>query len=1330
VALSYPAVNLVGSLLSGGVLQRIGEGDPNVPGIDPQSYDLTSGESVRRFANGRYPYLRESFADFADFAERRGRGRHGVRARDDWHKLLLRELHYANIEPLPVGIATDDGDFPVTHWWQRTVPVHLVPWGEDLDRAAGGVRGRSRAAPHAMVQRLLNQSDQHLWGLLSNGQRLRVLRDSTSLASAAYLEFDLEAIFKGDLFPDFVLLFRMAHASRLRVRDEETGPASCLLEEWRAYGARQGERALKRLRGGVEAALETLGTGFLDHTANQHLRESIGHDLSLADFKRSLLRLVYKLIFWMAIEDRDVLLVPDVEPSVRDRYDTYLSSQRIRRLADVRRYSRHGDLWESVKLVFRILGTGAGEPLVGLPALGGVFEPSPLDEPLCGAFLTNADLLRAVDELSVLPQRGGRRHKVDWQHLGAEELGSVYEALLELHPCWDPVGRRFSFVRFNGNDRKKTGAYYTPTTLVEQLLDTTLEPLLDEACAAHTPAERIRNLKEITVCDPACGSGTFLIGAARRIAKRIAIEVTDELEPGTEAVRTALRTVVSRCLHGVDVDELAVELTRVALWLEAVERGKPLGYLDASIRVGNSLLGATPALLKAGIPDPAFGPLEGDDRTVVAALRRQNAAERAGTRALAGTFDVSNLDLAEEARAIAHLAPCESLADVHVQAQRDKALDDERLRRRAVADAWCAAFVAPKTMRTRPYAITQAMVERIANGDSGDDVEAARHIVREMTRQYRFFHWHVEFPHIFRVPKNGNGIDPATGWRGGFSCVLTNPPWERVKLQEQEFFATQSAGIAAAPNAAARKRLVAALAGSGIAEERALHQRWTTALRGASGISHMLRSTGRHPLAGKGDINTYSVFAETSRLILNRSGLLGTIVPTGIATDSTTQYFFKDLLTGRNLVSLFDFENEEKVFTDVDHRVRFCLLSVSGSARPAPEIALAFRVRRVDQIAPRSYTLTPDEITLLNPNTGTCPVFVSHRDAEITLGVYNRVPVLWREDDPEGNPWGISFMAMLHMANDSDLFHARDELIAAGWSLEGNVFIHDQDRMLPLLEAKMVHQFDHRLGTYEGASQAQLNVGTLPRLDEEAHRSPRRFAMPRYWVAEDEVRARLSGRWRRGWLLGWRDICRSTDERTMISTVVPSSAVGDTYLLGFPTIVCAGLQANLSSFVFDYLTRQKASGTHLKYYVVKQLPILEPDSYSTPTPWEREADSVGTWITARVLELTYTAYDLKPYAQDLGDDGAPFVWDQTRRELLCAELDAAYFHLYGLDRADVDYVMNTFKVVRQRDERTYGEHRTKRLILDRYDAMADASHAGRRYRTLLDPLPGLGQRAA
>jgi N-6 DNA Methylase len=1268
----FSSLKIVGGLLSSDLLGRVFAGDSQVPGTTAESYGLERGESMRRQASRSWPYLLETWQD--------------EKKRDRWTRILLREL-----------------SFP--HQMPDHIAVRLLGWDIDLDHRTPH---REARAPQSVLQEQLNGDNSRLWGLLCNGTTLRLLRDSATLVGSSYVEFDLKAIFDGELFSDFVLLYLVCHESRFAVQGDG-GAESCYLEQWRSFAAEQGERALDQLRKGVEQAIAILGTGFISHPANPQLRYRLANnELRLDDLNRALLRLVYRVLFWFVAEDRGALLQPDAARESSDRYQQYFSAARLRRLARQHRGTRHTDLFEAVQLVFDGLGFEGGVPELALPGIGGIFETGPLDEPVAGARITNEALLGAVRVLSLVKSReGGPRRRVDFGNLGAEELGSVYESLLELIPQYDPDQRSYTLTVLPGNERKESGSYYTPTSLVECLLDSALDPLLDEATARGTAEEKVAALLDLTVCDPACGSGHFLVAAARRIAKRIAAEDTDESEPPEPEIRKALRRVVGRCIYGVDINPMAAELAKVSLWLEALEPGKPLSYLDQNIRVGNSLLGATPSLLGEGLPDTAFTPIEGDDRKVCAALKKQNLGERDfGERTLDNQTGVlvTNATIAKQADSIAHTLP-ENLEDLHIQQQRQAeqlAATPERRIQKLLADAWCAAFVQPKTLETRATAITHAVLERFSADQEGTlHLAEAESKVADLGRQYRFFHWHVEFPHVFRVGGGVTGIDSKTGWSGGFSCVIGNPPWERVKLQEQEFFASRNPDIANAPNAAARKKLIAALPDT----DPELYNEFQAELRKSAGWSFLLRESGRYPLTGRGDVNTYAVFAETARTVIGPRGRSGLVLPTGIATDATTAPFFGDLVRNAKLVSFLEFENEAFLLSRaVDHRVRFSLLTVCGRVTRVELANFAFGTRYMRDLPDRRFTMPPEEILLVNPNTGTTPVFRSRRDAEITIGIYKRIPVLWRHD-PEENPWGLSFLRMFDMSNDASLFRAFKE-----------------DSALPLYEAKMVHHFDHRLGTYEGQTQAQANVGTLPRLTAEQHNDPSYVLRPRYWVNQTEIDSRLARRdWDRGWLLGWRDICRSSDERTVIATVIPRSAVGNKFPILFtdqPADKAAILAASLSSFALDYCARQKMSGTTLNFYLAEQFPVLPPSAY------EERID----WFTSRILELTYTAWDIQPFARDLGDDGPPFRWDEQRRFAMRAELDAAFFHLYGIDRGDVDYIMETFPIVKRRDTQQYGTFRTKDLILKIYDMMAEAIRVGTPYQALLDPPPGQASR--
>ncbi|WP_020519494.1 Eco57I restriction-modification methylase domain-containing protein [Catelliglobosispora koreensis] len=1334
------AIHAVGGVVPPSLLARIQAGEVTSKGsLDPATYHLVGRETVRDAASRAWTYLRGAWTAWRDFGSKQPPGTPGTNAaRERWLLILLRELGYGRVPALASGYTIDERHYPVSHSWDH-VPIHLLGPEVNLNQRNAAVAGAERP-PQAMVQELLNRSSDHLWALVSNGLRLRLLRDSTALAGSAYLEFDLETIFEGELYSEFLLLFQLCHVSRLEKREgPQSSPADCWMEAWRGEAVDAGTRALDRLRNGVEAALVALGTGFLHHPANISLVAALSSGaLTKEQFRRALLRLAYRLLFIFVTEDRDALLDPQTPQAARDRYMTYFSTARLRRISRVRAGASHGDLWHAQRLVLLALGDH-GHPGLGLPALAGLFDPDPRlpnieghTDLLLGYELSNEDLLSAVRKLAWMEIDGLRAQPVDYRNLGAEELGSVYESLLELVPDIDLADRTFRLTTVAGNERKSTGSYYTPPSLVSALLDSALDPLLDEAVMESRDAfDAERRLLALTVCDPACGSGHFLVAAARRIARRLAQVRFGDDEPTPDAVRHALREVIGSCIYGVDLNDLAAELAKVSLWLEALEPGKPLGFLDARIRVGNSLLGATPKLLEDGVPDAAFKDLEGDDKKVAAATRKRNKESRGGQGMLLfGQTGISHQALVAE-RAAA-LALIDNVDAVREQAQRWAAFQESPNYRgqKVHADAWCAAFVWPLTT-TAPEAPVDAVVRAIKTNPFDPGLNKTVEMVDRLGHQYRFFHWHLEFPEIFAVA--GQSRHGAAGWTGGFSCLIGNPPWERIKLQEKEFFAGRDEEIANAPNASARKKLIAALEISNQNGDRALYREWTDALRASAGFSQFIRESTRYPLTATGDINTYAIFAEAFRSLVDAHGLLGMIVPTGVATDSTTQRFFRDTVTTNTLVSLYDFENEDKLFPGVDHRFRFALLSLSGLSRRIASIRLVFRVRQPDQIVGRSYSLTPEEITLLNPNTGTCPVFNTRRDAEITLGIYQRVPVLW---GPDGNLWQLTFMAMFHMANDSGNFSAADDLLRAGWMLDGNVYRRGSDRRLPLYEAKMAHQFDHRFSTYAGATQEQLNVGTLPRMSDSEHIDPARVPLPRYWVPQELIEKTLTessdrsmARWDRDWLLGWRKITNTGNERTFVSLVLPLVGVADSAFVLLPKTLLhiAPLYACLSSFVVDFCTRQKASGSNLNYFVIRQLAVLPPETYDRFTPWENTI-SLDGWITQRVLELTYTSYDIAGYGHDLGYDGAPFVWDTERRTFMRSELDAAYFHLYGVERDDVDHILDTFKVLRERDEKTHGEYRTKRLILQVYDAMQKAIDTGVAYQSIVDPPPGRGPR--
>lgn len=1206
-----------------------------------------------------------------------------------------------------------------------------------------GEGGRPRRSPAALLQDWLNCTDHALWGIVFAGDRARLMRDNASLTRPAWIEADLGAMFRDEMFADFTAFWLLAHASRFGA--EGAAVSDCALEQWREAGLKQGVEARKDLYANVATALEELGQGLVE--ANPDLRDRLQSGaLSMQALFEELLRTVYRLIFLAVAEDRDLLhsrrATKDARALYADGYSFTFWRERSRR-----RVARdaHHDAWEAVKVTLASLEHG--EDLLGLPALGGLFAATSTPN-LNSAKIPNRAFLAALFCLGFI-RKDGITHRINWRDLKTEELGSVYEGLLEIRPSLSAAGQFELGSGAKGNDRKTSGSYYTPDSLVECLLDSALDPLLEKAEAGGaSPEDKIKAILDLKVIDPACGSGHFLLGAARRMADRVA-RLRNE-DAGKEETQAALRDVVSRCIHGVDRNPMAVELAKVALWIESVSPGQPLGFLDANLRCGDALLGVFDlAALEEGIPDEAYKPLTGDNKETASGLRKLNKAERdAGL--LARSFDPSALAGAfRKFHRMSESTPREVAARA-VEFERIR-LTPDWLALKQACDIYVSAFLLPKPqladLRDKALVPTTAHLRKVLSGGltlgTGAVQGPLAATIDGAAFAARAFHWPLEFPDVLI----GNG---------GFDCVLGNPPWEVVQLGEEEYFQSRAPEIAELKGAT-RKKAIAALE----FERPELFAEFARDKRTFEAMNEFARTSGRFDLTARGKVNTYGLFAEHFLNLTRESGGSGLIVPTGIATDATTAPFFGYLVDSERLAGLIDFENSAPLFAGVHRSFKFCLLTIGSGVA---EAGFAFFITDPAQLeqAERRFTLSPDQIARINPNTKTAPVFRSRRDAELTAMIYDRVPVLVDDDKGEsGNPWGVEFrQGLFNMTSDSGLFRTAAQLEADGWVRDGTDWVRSDGavaptagmqamlaeakaanapdllsplelpppsappktdglaRYVPLYEAKMVHLFDHRFGDY-GSRGDDRGYRVMPETPLGDYQNPDFEPSPFYWISETSTRARLNDKgWNRGWLLGWKDITASTNERTLLPCVIPQVGTGDTFLLAFPgerpEIAGALLLANWSVLVQDYTTRQKVSGLHLKYNVFKQLPILPLSAYSE--------DDLG-FIVPRVLELSYTSHAIAPFARDLGYDGPPFAWDEGRRAHLRAELDAWYALAYGLTRDELRYVLDpkdvmgedypseTFRVLQNNEIKKYGEYRTQRLVLSAYDALLKTAPA-------------------
>ena len=1130
VRLDFAAIEIAGALLPPEIVTRAAAFD--LPDQSEEGYEILPGLKLRDEI-ARYYHIALAYWERFDAARDSN-----LSAPEPFVLDLLKDCFgFTSIaETGPVELS--ERRFPIRRASHNgRVPIVIAPLAPAESRKAGidepvslfGDETRRRSASQ-LLQEFLNADEGALWGIASDGCALRLMRDNVSLTRPAWIEADLEKILTEGLFADFSALWLLIHSSRFGAAD--ASPSDCPLERWRERGRIDGSAAKDKLRLGVEAALLELGAGFLENPANADLRDTLRTGrLTRQAYYEELLRLVYRLIFLFAAEDRGLLHIPNAPHAARNAYRHGYSVGRLReRCTRNTSLDRHHDAWDGLRASFNVLATG--EPRLGLAALGGLFTQSNLAD-LTRSRITNNRLLKAIWHLSWFRPDGQPMTRVNWRDMQTEELGSVYESLLELIPVVHLETRAFAFAvgdaANRGNERKTTGSYYTPDSLVQLLLTTTLDPVLD-AAESRNPSDPAVEILKLSIIDPACGSGHFLLAAARRAAARIARHRSPGA-PSQEAFQHALREVVSNCIFGTDRNPMAVELCKVALWIEALEPGKPLSFLDARIRCGDSLIGVFDYdTLRDGLPDEAFDPLTGDDKAVAKAYKAINRMQRGGKGA-SGIFEELSAPASINDGAAKVLAmPEDTLEEIEAKSRAWTCLlsDPNWLTLKAACDMYVAAFLLPKmgdapdphhTGRL-PLPTTDAIWYTVRGGDVQPDMQAE---CIEAAKANRVFHWPLEFPAVMA--------------RGGFDVVVGNPPWERIKLQEQEFFAVRDGEIATAPNKAERDKLIKALqlADPGTPQAR-LAEEFRSAKRASEAASVFVRKAGRFPLTGTGDVNTYALFAEhfarlarvpqklepagsIAQVVTDTgsadppAGRAGVIVPTRIATDSSTSVFFGNLVARNRLAALFSFYEVRKWFKDTDERKPFCIFAVANHKGAIPVV---FDIQQIDEIyeEERQVCLSAKDFAYFNPNTLTSPLFRAKADLDLTRELYRSAPALIREQlgqtDDDENPWGITFQTMFHMSNDSRHFRTAAQLSKQGFHCDGvNWRRKDGQTYVPLYEAKMIHHFDHRFGSYAGLNDRPAG-GSLPEVPDSAKTNPDYIVDPWYWVPEEETALRLA----------------------------------------------------------------------------------------------------------------------------------------------------------------------------------------------------------------------------
>lgn len=1376
--MDYTSIHIYGHLLSDDILHNI-ERDNTLNGNRDQDFGMDI--SVSSAIDYVWSSLRNDWNFYKERANNErlvNKDPYGTRRARDLMERLFQSLGYSlDRQATNIEVAGTNYDISYTCHDLGKMPFIIIGEGISADgnidtldkcsldyRAKGGMRKKSA---HATMLEYLNATE-NVYGIISNGQILRIIRNSGQLVKLTYIEFDLRRMLEEDKYTEFCLMFRLLHASRFRTSGDEP----CVMERWFNMSIESGNRIRNGLSRAVQTTMETIGNAVLtsEGEGNAALREAFTRGtMDAAQLNKELIHFIYRLLFLFIIEERGLVYqIPDSPDAPdykqlclwQDIYKKFYAASRLRHLSELAylKQRQYSDLWQGLMDTFHLFEPDTFGEKLGIKPLGGVLFGTETLHWLKQCQVSNKDLLAAFSALNEFEDERQQKVKINYTSLDVEEFGSVYEGILEMRPFVQPgvAASDWQFGFVGGLDRQSTSSYYTRPDLVQNLIKTTLEPVIKEKIAAQTTTEeKVKALLNMKVCDAASGSGHIVLAMARTIAWYICTLRTGEDNPASLDYRQALREVISRCVYAVDYNPDAVELCKVVLWIEGYCAGKPLSFLDHHIRCGNSVLGVSDLqMLIDGVPDKA---LTADDKDTLKALKKLNQEATKGANGysdnepmlgLEDSFGVENLSaaqigLADKIRFINHL-PEETLEEEIFKQERWKELMESArvdcLRR--ACDIYTYAFY--KTVKHDelidedggvngiyrleaevPY--TKTVMRALQEISAMECLEKGKPLptyyrqlsadfkteVKRMADEQRFFHWCVEFPEVFAANK-------------GFDVMCGNPPWDKIKVEDKKWFESHNrADIVNVGTASQRKEAIEALQTS----DPTLYKEYAKALADAEALSRFVRLSGRFDLTATGDIDLYPMFAELCLSFSKEAW--GLVLPTGIAVNDSNKAFFSKLINENRLVSIYSFENEEKLF-EIHHSFKFCLLTCCSQKDTPHSVSGGFYLRRVDHLLDprRIYTLQTSDFARLNPNTKTCPVFRTSRDAKLTAKIYRNSTILYNEVTGE-NPWNVKFARMLDMSNDSYLFRTYAQLTELGATLNGNTFTTaDGETYVPLYEGKMIWHYNHHYGSWPIEGERPNSINT-PSEDELAN--PDSCIMPWYWVPLTAVKDRLMKydrdgnvvwEWKHKWLFAFRDVTNAMTERTFIIAPIPDAkGVGHTATLLYAERGCmpgASLYGMMSSLIFDYTTRQKIGGTHASINYVKQFPVLTPDQIPSTMQWQ---------IVKRVAELCYFNHDMDGWASELWDEmneeqraelpqlGAqqPWIYDPERRAILQAELDAIFAHLYGLNTEDLRYILDpedvcgkgcineTFRVLKDNEIRQYGEYRTKRLVLEAWN---------------------------
>lgn len=1252
--------------------------------------------------------------------------------------------------------------------WERylfgVAIVEVKRWGRPLDRSSGKLG--EQTAPSSQMLRYLRRIDDVAkgslhWGLLTNGSKWRLYYSRARSVSEQFFELDLGQILgisedksksplasiesRGHWLKVFLLVFRQ----------KGFVPNGIDARSFHERAIEQGRFYEERVAG--DLSNKVFGIVF---PALVHAIHDVDGKADLNDVREAALILLYRLLFVLYAEDRDLL------PTRDPRYDKYGLRHNVRLNVgksldkDEKFSDTVAKYWSVLTELFKAIDKG--DKSIGLPPYnGGLFdqERTPL---LKKVHISDAVMSNIIDSLSFEQTKEGRKY-INYRNLSVQQLGSIYERLLEYDVVLD--GEKLE-IRPNVFARKKSGSYYTPDDLVQLILSETMQPLITSIKADFhskieelgkgelAPHQKIGQLKivdpaskllELKIVDPAMGSGHFLVSLVDFLSDRVIAAMAeageevnrewgDYLSPLTERIDTIRNTILAnasrqgfaideeqlddrhivrrmvlkRCIYGVDKNIMAVELAKVSLWLHTFTVGAPLSFLDHHLRCGDSLFGSwvntgISKVEKLGTPLLLHEPMQ---RALRAASKMQ---------IVEGLTDAEIAEAHRSADIFAEIqemtAPLDSLLSfIH-------ALDWLKLKAKTSKLALTSFFdgefgdvieiIRGKRAPRRPKDVGAGVTKQISATEKFAIFSEIFAQAQLLVNEEKFLNWQVAFPGIWSDWKSDEMV-------GGFDAVIGNPPWDRIKLQQIDWFAARRPEIARSPKAADRAKMVDAL----VKAKDPLVAEFKRANDRAEATSRMARKGGDYPLLSKGDTNLNSLFAERAARIVSPAGIVGLLIPSGIATEPTSQEFFSNLITAYRASCYFDFFNKRLdgslFFADVYYRFKFSVFVFSGGIHEFERCRFSTFIRDLAELdePERVFSMDLDHFRLVNPNTVTAPTYRSIKDREISEKLYARVPILVGRDlgGNEFNNWPVEYATLYHMANNSGEFRTSKELAHEGaWLEKDGKWRSKLGVWAPLYEGKMVQAFDHRASGITTVEGNLYRSGQAQTTTEGQRHDPSHVTAPRYFI-QDPGNLRVE--------VAIKDVTSTTNARSLIACLIPPVGAGHTLPIIRVNIedqverarAQAILVALLNSTMVDFIARTKILSNHASWYILEQLPIMPQEVFETRRFGRKTAREI---ICDAVLELTYTSTDIAEFARNLGGNRpdasipAPFIWNDARRRTLRAKLDAVFFHIYGVtDRSTVKYIFSTFPIVEKDEIEAFTSYRSRDLCLDWMNALA------------------------